>query len=277
MIEYHNINQLYLNYDIFRFDRFVYHHLLVLLNLNFWIGLNWFYSTTINKCEENYEHNLSEWAAITGNCANYGENKIFESIAHFTGTYFINEQDDPALLGVLFGSNNINETGCGIIATYNVLMANCRITQNKFPELIMLFEKKNLFFGSLGALPSHVCEVLSEYFDMEDNIQVVNNADDVTGSSSLLHSQTIEYGLVATYFNNSLGARSSVSPFERALQMHTVCIVFDKNENNVDYYYVLNDSPHTRLVCDLFSCIDPYYCVEFETGLFFEVNENESD
>ena len=247
-------------------------------------GLNWFYSTTIDKCEENYERNVLEWSSILTNSDHYDIiNYLFASLPRFPDKPFIDKQNHDALENIKFGFSNIKESGCGIIATYNALLALNKITANDFPKMILYFEQKNLFFGHLGALPSHMFEILDGTFGLSNQIQITNDAFDIVGNNSVLNVVNQEYILISTFFNYSLDETLLRSipeewkeKYRHALTMHSVCALFHERVDNNNKYYLLNNTCNIRYYYNMFydcSCDD--YEV-FETGLLIEVLDDEN-
>ena len=234
-------------------------------------GSSLYNATTTNNSEDNLEHNIIQWSNILSD----PDSDVFCELDRFGDKSFIDYQNSDSLLLIRFGFSNINDSGCGIIATYNALLALDKITPNDFPKLINYFEKKNLLFGVLGAFPSHIGQIMEDIYGVDT--YEINNVETINSVNSIFRTINPEYGLIITFFNQGgTDDRDSSDddddPYYDALSMHTVtALVYSINGTEVEEYYILNGNGKVA-VDDL---IDENQT--FEIGLYFEVCSHEND
>ena len=221
--------------------------------------------TLTAKSEKNYRHNIVAWENIINNTPD-----VFKTLTRFGSIRFINDQNNPVFYNIHYGFSNICDSGCGIIATFNALRALGKIDEDFFPKLIYLFESKNLVFGKIGALPSEIRSILHDMYNV--SFISVYNLNDVIGPNSLLRDTTIEYGLIATFFNNQSNVTiNSNDYYYELLSMHTVCYLATNISSNNNLYQGLNNPDSSGLtVSNIFKSYEV-----FKDGIIFEVSANE--
>ena len=230
----------------------------LLTNFSFVIlafGVNWifgiviatidtsYYLTQMISSNTNYLSNMVEWNAIISNssflstieCGRASPINLLNVIKWIDDSkIWINQQNNYAFYSIKFGFSNINESGCGVIATFNAIQFAKGVNVSDFPEMVLRFEQKNLLFGKIGALPNEMKDYLAE----EDiNFQTFDNK---TSALSFVQGNDGSNAILSVHFNNYFPPSDEISSmkWEDYLGMHYTFNIRNKSDSN---YYGLND------------------------------------
>ena len=128
---------------------------------------------------------------------------------------YITNQSDIIFQNVKFGANTMNNNGCAVMATYNLLrFLNINM---KLVDIIYYYEKRNLVFGVLGVWPSHMKKLFTMLkIDYDTSIKV----------EDLKYYTLNKYKcFITTYFNNRWNPSNGNTSIKDVLCAHTTAWV----------------------------------------------------
>lgn len=128
---------------------------------------------------------------------------------------YITNQSDIIFQDIKFGANTMNNNGCAVMATYNLLrFLNINM---KLVDIIYYYEKRNLVFGVLGVWPSHMKKLFTMLkIDYDTSIKV----------EDLKYYTLNKYKcFITTYFNYRWNPNNGNTSIEYNLGAHTTAWV----------------------------------------------------
>lgn len=137
---------------------------------------------------------------------------------------YITNQSDIIFQNIKFGVSTMNNNGCAVMATYNLLrFLNINM---KLVDIIYYYEKRNLVFGGLGVWPSHMKKLFTMLqIDYDTSIKV----------EDLKYYTLNKYKcFITTYFNNRWNPSNGNTSIKYNLSAHTTAWV---PLNNYCYEY----------------------------------------